>query len=150
MFKRREKHSAARIDTLIGRSASVQGDVEFAGGLHLDGRITGSVCATNGAAASLSVSEHGVVEGSVSAPHVVLNGRVNGDIFGSERVVLGAKARVRGNVHYGVIEMALGAEISGKLVPRNQNGSTDSQGVPAALQDQPAESGPVPPPELQS
>ena len=51
--------------------------------------------------------------------NVVLNGRVNGDIVGSERVVLGAKARVRGNVHYGVIEMALGAEISGKLVPRN-------------------------------
>ena len=36
---------------------------------------------------------------------------------GSERVVLGSKARVQGNVHYGVIEMALGAEISGKLVP---------------------------------
>jgi cytoskeletal protein CcmA (bactofilin family) len=26
---------------------------------------------------------------------------------------------VRGDVHYGVIEMALGAQISGKLVPRN-------------------------------
>ena len=29
-----------------------------------------------------------------------------------------AKARVLGNVHYGEIEMALGAEITGKLVPR--------------------------------
>ena len=119
MFNRRDKESVGRIDTLIGRSASVQGDVEFAGGLHLDGRITGSVRATAGSEASLSVSEHGVVEGSVEAPHVVLNGRVNGDIFGRDRVVLGAKARVRGNVNYGVIEMALGAEISGKLVPRN-------------------------------
>ena len=69
--------------------------------------------------AALSVSEHGVIEGSVEAPQVVVNGRVNGDIMASERVVLGAKARVQGNVHYGVIEMALGAEISGKLVPRN-------------------------------
>jgi cytoskeletal protein CcmA (bactofilin family) len=141
MFKRREKHSAARIDTLIGRSASVQGDVVFAGGLHLDGCITGSVCATAGAAASLSVSEHGVVEGSVRAPHVVVNGSVNGDIFGSERVVLGAKARVRGNVHYGVIEMALGAEISGKLVPRNQKDAPELQAVPAQFPD------PPPPPE---
>jgi cytoskeletal protein CcmA (bactofilin family) len=124
MFKRREKETVGRIDTLIGRSASVQGDVEFAGGLHLDGRITGSVRATAGSEASLSVSEHGVVEGSVEAPHVVLNGRVNGDIFGRDRVVLGAKARVRGNVNYGVIEMALGAEISGKLVPRNDQPST--------------------------
>jgi cytoskeletal protein CcmA (bactofilin family) len=144
MFKRRVKHSAARIDTLIGRSASVEGDIEFAGGLHLDGRITGSVCATAGAAASLSVSEHGVVEGSVRAPHVVLNGCVNGDIFGSERVVLGAKARVRGNVHYGVIEMALGAEISGKLVPRNQQEGRDAQGAPLPLEDPPAPA-PAPP-----
>jgi cytoskeletal protein CcmA (bactofilin family) len=148
MFKRREKNSAARIDTLIGRSASVQGDVEFAGGLHLDGRITGSVCATSGAAASLSVSEHGVVEGSVRAPHVVVNGRVNGDIFGSERVVLGAKARVRGNVHYGVIEMALGAEISGKLVPRNPKEPAAVQDPTVQPQDEPAPV-PMPPPEPQ-
>ena len=123
MFKRREKNGDARIDTLIGKSASVQGDVEFSGGLHIDGRITGSVRAIQGAPAALSISEHGVVDGSVEAPSVVLNGRVNGDIFGSERVILGAKARVQGNVHYCVIEMALGAEISGKLVPRSNGPS---------------------------
>ncbi|MFI4914726.1 MAG: polymer-forming cytoskeletal protein [Steroidobacterales bacterium] len=117
MFKRRDKHEKERIDTLIGRSASVQGDVEFAGGLHLDGRISGSVRATAGTESSLSVSEYGVIEGSVEAPQVVLNGRINGDILGGQRVVLGAKARVQGNVHYGVIEMVLGAEICGKLVP---------------------------------
>ena len=115
----RKKQTAARIDTLIGRTASVQGDIEFSGGLHIDGRINGSVRAVEGAAAALSVSEHGLVEGSVLAPQVVLNGAVNGDIVATERVVLGAKARVRGNVHYGVIEMALGAEINGKLVPRS-------------------------------
>ena len=120
MFKRRDNETVGRIDTLIGRSANVQGDIEFAGGLHIDGRITGSVRATHGSGSSLSVSEHGIIDGSVEAPSVVLNGRVNGDIVGSERVVLGGKARVRGNVHYGVIEMALGAEISGKLVPRNE------------------------------
>jgi len=122
MFKRHEKDELGQIDTLIGRSANVQGDVEFAGGLHVDGRITGNVRATAGLPASLSVSEHGVVEGSVEARNVVLNGRVNGDIIGSERVVLGAKARVQGNVHYGAIEMALGAEIVGKLVPRDGAG----------------------------
>ena len=118
MFNRREKH-AARIDTLIGRSARVQGDIEFAGGLHVDGQVTGNVRVVPGASAALSVSEHGVIEGSVAAPQVVLNGTVNGDIVATERVVLGAKARVRGNVSYGVIEMALGAEITGRLIPAN-------------------------------
>jgi cytoskeletal protein CcmA (bactofilin family) len=116
MFNRSEK-SAARIDTLIGRTASVQGDIEFSGGLHVDGHVTGNVRVAPGGAASLSVSEHGVIDGSVEAPQVVLNGTVNGDIVAAERVVLGAKARVRGNVSYGVIEMALGAEITGRLIP---------------------------------
>lgn len=116
MFKRREKDT--QVETLISRSVRVNGDVEFTGGLHVDGRVLGGVHAVPGSAAALSVSEHGVIEGSVSATSVVLNGRVHGDIHGSERVVLGAKARVRGDVHYGMIEMAEGAEISGRLIPR--------------------------------
>jgi cytoskeletal protein CcmA (bactofilin family) len=131
MFKRQENKPSARIDTLIGRSASVQGDVEFSGGLHVDGRITGNVRALPGAASSLSVSEHGVIEGSVIAPHVVLNGAVNGDISASERVALGTKARVRGNVSYGVIEMALGAEISGKLIPTGADAPPSAPTLPA-------------------
>lgn len=118
MFKRRDNDGETQVETLIGKSASVKGDVEFSGGLHIDGRVTGSVRATAGAPAALSVSEHGVIEGSVAATSVVLNGRVHGDIFVAGRVILGAKARVQGNVHYSVIEMALGAEISGRLVPQ--------------------------------
>jgi cytoskeletal protein CcmA (bactofilin family) len=117
MFNRRDK--SAPVDTLIGRSARVQGDIEFAGGLHVDGQVTGNVRVIAGASGALSVSEEGVIEGSVEAPQVVLNGTVNGDILASDRVVLGAKARVRGNVSYGVIEMALGAEITGRLIPAN-------------------------------
>ena len=45
----------------------------------------------------------------------MLNGTVNGDIVAPGRVVLGATARVQGNVYYGVIEMTLGAQIMGKL-----------------------------------
>jgi len=118
MFKRREKDTIGSIDTLISRHVRVNGDIEFAGGLHVDGCVVGSVRAGVGAEASLSVSENGVIDGSVEARHVITNGRVNGDILASGRVVLGAKARVRGDVYYDVIEMALGAEISGKLVKR--------------------------------
>jgi cytoskeletal protein CcmA (bactofilin family) len=119
MFKRKEKEGIGPIDTLVGKNASVQGDISFFGGLHIDGRIIGSVKAPADADASLSVSEDGVIEGSVVARNVVLNGRVNGDIIATDRVILGAKARVNGDVHYGVIEMAHGAEISGRLVPRS-------------------------------
>lgn len=113
----RDSKSNGRIDTLVGRTAKVDGDVDFTGGLHLDGRVAGNVRADNDPTATLSVSETGSIEGSVEVPTVMLNGVVRGDILARERVVLGSTARVEGNVHYGVIEMTLGAEIKGKLVP---------------------------------
>ena len=118
MFKRNRSSDPARstIDTLIGRTTRINGDVAFTGGFHLDGQVTGNVRAEPGATSVLSVSEHGCIEGSVDAPHVVLNGTVQGDIRARERVELGAKARVNGNVHYGVIEMTMGASINGKLI----------------------------------
>ena len=106
----------ARIDTLIGKTARVNGDVEFQGGLHLDGQVRGSVRSDPSRDSTLSVSESGAIEGDVQVPNVVLNGRVKGDIHAPERVVLGATAQVEGNVYYGVIEMTLGAQIIGKLV----------------------------------
>ncbi|MEP7243572.1 MAG: polymer-forming cytoskeletal protein [Gammaproteobacteria bacterium] len=137
MFGRDTKPSA-RIDTLIGKAASVQGDVEFAGGLHLDGRVAGNVRAEGDDAATLSVSEHGSIEGSVEAANVVLNGSVRGDIRASARLVLGATARVYGNVHYGVIEMTLGAEIKGKLVPLPLRSVATIQSAPVASLGKPA------------
>jgi cytoskeletal protein CcmA (bactofilin family) len=113
MFTRELKQ--ARIDTLIGKAARVHGDVEFAGGLHLDGRIVGNVRSDRAQGSTLSVSESGSIEGMVDVPNIRLDGAVKGDIHARERVVLGATARVEGNLYYGVIEMTLGAQIMGKL-----------------------------------
>jgi cytoskeletal protein CcmA (bactofilin family) len=117
MFKRNQTKNA-KIDTLIGAETRINGDVEFAGGLHLDGYINGNVKGTPAADTFLSVSESGCIEGSVIAPSVILNGIVKGDIEAGDRVELGSKARVLGNVHYTIIETAVGAQINGKLIHR--------------------------------
>ena len=58
-----------------------------------------------------------------AAPSVgVLNGVVKGDILANGRVELGAHARVSGNVYYGLIEMAMGAAINGKLIHEPRKG----------------------------
>lgn len=114
MFKGKSKPQ--RIDTLIGAGTRIIGDVHFSGGFHLDGHIKGNVDAPPESGASLSVSDAGVIEGSVAVPNVILNGTVKGDILAHDRVELGATARVTGNVYYGLIEMEMGAEINGKLI----------------------------------
>lgn len=113
MFTRDTK--PARIDTLIGKAAHLHGDIEFAGGLHLDGTIVGNVRSDRTPTATLSVSQGGSIEGMVDVPNVRLDGTVKGDIHAPGRVILGASARVEGNLYYGVIEMTLGAQIMGKL-----------------------------------
>ena len=122
MFKQKQSKSA-NIDTLIGPKTRINGDVEFTGGLHLDGYITGDVKGDSKQGTFLSVSEQGSIEGSVIAPSVILNGIVKGDIDASDRVELGSKARVLGNVHYTIIETAVGAQINGKLIHRANPGT---------------------------
>ncbi|MDJ0761094.1 MAG: polymer-forming cytoskeletal protein [Woeseiaceae bacterium] len=104
------------IDTLVGSNTRISGDLHFTGGCHIDGAVNGSVSADPESHAALSISEDGQVDGGVSVPYVVLNGIVRGDVYANQRVELGATARVIGNVYYNLIEMAIGAEINGKLV----------------------------------
>lgn len=108
--------SSNSVDTLVGRQTEILGDVRFAGGLHVDGRIKGKVVSSGDKSASLSVSDVGTIEGDVNVPNIVLNGHVNGDVRATVKVTLAAKARVTGNVYYRVIEMESGATVNGQLV----------------------------------
>jgi len=119
----KKSRNQAPIGTLVGSDTRIHGDVEFAGGCHIDGYVNGNVRASDPGGV-LSVSERGCVEGSVVAPHVQLNGTVKGDVRATERIVLGPKARVIGNVQYKLIEMSIGAEVNGKLVHESEGGET--------------------------
>lgn len=116
MFGNNRKRRTTRIDSLVGQHTQVQGDLKFNGGLHIDGTIKGNVMADNDERAMLSLSEQGTIEGEVRVPYVVLNGVVIGDVRSGQHVELSSKARVTGNVYYNLIEMAVGAEVNGKLV----------------------------------
>jgi cytoskeletal protein CcmA (bactofilin family) len=121
MFGRKKSPHTA-VDTLVGPNTKVNGDLHYEGGCHIDGTVKGNVTADPDGGAALSVSEDGTVEGGVTVPYVVLHGIVRGDVCASQRVELGPTARVIGNVYYNLIEMAIGAEINGKLVhqPKGQ------------------------------
>jgi len=115
--KQKSSSKASRnVDTLVGQNTRITGDIEFSGGLHIDGTVVGNTIANQSDKCILRVSDRGVIEGNVSVPHVVLNGTVKGDVVAHERIELGASARVIGNVYYALIEMAIGAEINGQLI----------------------------------
>ncbi len=112
---KRKPHST--IETLIGAKTVLKGDVDFTGGLYLEGRVEGNV---NGAdeEAQLDINEAGEVTGEVRVANVEVNGTIEGELHADGRLVLGPHARIEGNVFYHVLEMAAGAQVNGKLVHR--------------------------------
>ncbi|MGF6492529.1 cytoskeletal protein CcmA (bactofilin family) [Luteibacter sp. 621] len=108
----------AAATSLIARSVTVRGDVHFSGALHLDGTVEGSIHADPGSDGVLTVSETGRVVGRVEVPHAVINGAITGDIDVAERLELAPLARIEGDVHYQVLEMAAGAQVNGKMIHR--------------------------------
>jgi cytoskeletal protein CcmA (bactofilin family) len=116
MFGSGKKKGAGGVDTLVGPNTEIRGDVLFAGGLHVDGRIKGKVMATTGADAALSISETGYIEGDISVPNIRVNGSVSGNVHAATKITLAPKANVAGNVFYKVLEIQPGAEVNGQLV----------------------------------
>jgi cytoskeletal protein CcmA (bactofilin family) len=114
MFGTKPAKPDGRIDTLIGASARVDGNVHFSGGLRIDGVVKGNVVAED--AGTVIVSEEATVEGEIRVGHAVINGKVVGPIHGAESVELQAKANVNGDVHYKSLEVHLGAIVQGRLV----------------------------------
>ncbi len=123
------------IDTLVGQKALLKGDLEFSGGLRVDGKVMGSISATEENSSTLVLSELGEIEGNVSVPHVVVNGVIKGNIKSSGRVELQSKAQVTGDVHYKAVEMELGATVNGNLVCDPGTPSGTLKPVPAGMPD---------------
>lgn len=113
---RLKRFKAAKIATVIGIGTTVKGDLQFSGGLHVDGSVHGNVIAEQDERSTLILSEQGLIEGDVRVPNIILNGKVVGDVYASQRVELASDARVTGTLYYKALEMAMGAEVNGQLV----------------------------------
>jgi cytoskeletal protein CcmA (bactofilin family) len=116
MFFKKANKIDNRIDTLVGADTRIEGDLYFSGGLRVDGDIRGNVAEQNGNPSTLIISEHGKIEGAVSAAKIVLNGKVIGTVKSSHFIELQTKARITGDLYYKSLEMHTGAVIEGKLV----------------------------------
>lgn len=119
MFGQRKKAKAATISTFIGQNTTIRGDVDFGGGMHVEGTIIGNVsCGDVNQQALLVLTEKGRIQGEIKVPSLILNGTVEGDVYTSEQLELGTDAKIKGNVYYNRLEMAVGAQVNGNLVYR--------------------------------
>lgn len=105
-----------RIDSLIGATTRIEGNVIFSGGLRVDGMVRGNVAALPDQPGTLMVSADARIDGEVQASHVVVNGTINGPVHATETLELQSGSRVKGDVYYKSLEIHQGAVVEGRLV----------------------------------
>ncbi len=114
--KSQHRRTTTHFDTLISKHTQIEGDLQFSGGLHIDGLVKGTIRAAEDSEAIVRISDIGEIDGDVIAPHIIVNGTVHGDVYASKHIELAENASIKGNVYYHLIEMAMGAEVNGNLV----------------------------------
>ena len=124
MFGKQPSKPQNRIDSLIGVGTRIEGNVNFAGGLRVDGEIVGNVTAVSDQPSTLVVSEQARIEGEIRVSHLVVNGEISGPVYAAEFLELQSRSRVKGDVHYSTLEMHLGAVVDGHLVHRSSEAKT--------------------------
>lgn len=133
-----KKGASKRIDSLVGNSTKITGNLDFSGGLLIDGRVVGNITAVDDDNATITISENGYVQGEIQIPNVIINGTVEGNVYASNNVELAKKARVYGNVYYNLFEMAMGAEVNGNLVHVSEDkisATIEAKAEPAQLEE---------------
>ena len=118
MFRRKGdlNFDVSKLAGLLPHDTCVRGDVTFAGGLRVDGRVEGNVLGTPDGHDLLVLSEKGVIVGAVKVHDAVINGTVEGDIEVAHFLELQAGARISGNISYSTLKLDCGATVDGKLV----------------------------------
>lgn len=102
--------------THIASDTTVRGDIHFAGRLYVSGAVKGNLTTDKEVSTMLLVDEDGSVEGDVEAAHVIVSGRVEGNVFARDRLEVTSTGRVKGEVSYGQLGVELGGLVNGSVV----------------------------------
>jgi cytoskeletal protein CcmA (bactofilin family) len=96
----------------IGKSVIIKGELSGSEDLYLDGEVEGSIELKQH---SVTIGPNGRVKARVSAKSVVIEGKVDGNLIGSERVEIRGTAVVNGDIVTKRIVIAEGASFKGSV-----------------------------------
>ena len=103
---------AQNTTTLIAGGTEIEGNIRFRGNVHIEGSVKGNISSNDG---KLQLIDGSNVEGNITAADILVNGKVNGDVYATEKLKLSQRAEIHGDVYYEVMEMVAGAAINGKM-----------------------------------
>jgi cytoskeletal protein CcmA (bactofilin family) len=129
--------SRGRAPATIGRSITIKGEVSGDEDLLIEGRVDGSV---NLGQHSVTVGPEGKVKANLAGRVVTVEGSVEGDLEGEERVVLRSTANVQGDITAPRVVLEDGANFRGGV--DMSSGDTARRAAAPAAASRPAPQAP--------
>ena len=99
-------------DAFLGAGTNYNGTLTFQGAIRIDGTFTGTINSEG----TLIVGHNASIEGTLRVGSVICNGRINGEIRATEKVMLHKSAVVTGNLRTPVLSVEEGAKFDGELM----------------------------------
>ena len=111
----------------IGKLIAIKGEVSGSESVYLDGKLEGSVELLDG---SLTVGPDARIRANLRARSIVIQGRVDGNMYGLERVELKKSAIFVGDIYTPLIAIEDGAVLEGNVrihkdIPSSQTKKQD-------------------------
>jgi len=134
--------TGAREAAVIGRSIHMNGDLRGEEDLRIEGDVSGTIQLKGN---SLTIGKDGKIRADVYAKTITVDGLMEGDLYGSERVTIRKSARVLGNITAPRVSLEDGARFKGSI-------EMDPEAVESAIGKPQAapKPAPAPSPGLQS
>ncbi len=112
---------------MVGEHAEIHGRLVTSESLRIDGKLIGNVEAAQENKVSIALGKTGNIQGDIYAYRVFIAGKVDGNIYCTERVELHDGAIVNGDISYEQIAIEPGAKLNGLMICRNKDVTEDFQ-----------------------
>jgi cytoskeletal protein CcmA (bactofilin family) len=116
---------AESMNTLLGKDATLNGSLEVAGSLRVDGFVKGTVISRE----TVVVGPTGRIEGDITSKVSTIAGQVIGNVIAEERVELQAKAVLQGDLKTKGLVIEQGAVFHGACRMKTEGSVTESEPV---------------------
>jgi len=115
MFRRDPDAGLERVETVIGRGATVNGTLNGTGTLRVDGKVEGQVVHRG----DVVVGETGLIEAAIQARNITVAGEIRGSVEAEGKLELIATGKLTGDIKVAALIINEGAFFQGSCAMRS-------------------------------
>lgn len=108
MFKKKDT-SFDELETLIGKSTKINGSIDLAGTLRIEGVFEGDICS----AADVVVGETGTVNADIKGRNILVAGTIKGNVEATGKIEMTKSGKILGDIKTSKLILEEGALFKG-------------------------------------